>query len=47
MLRYTYIACHILIRSNKLQQYAGILFIHQQLNFLLNLEKFNFTLEYT
>jgi len=24
-----------------------IFFIHQQLHFLLNLEKFNFTLEYT
>jgi hypothetical protein len=24
-----------------------ILFIHQQMHFLLNLEKFNFTLEYT
>jgi len=28
-------------------QIDHILFIHQQLHFLLNLEKFNFTLEYT
>ena len=26
---------------------SNILFVHQQLHFLLNLEKFKFTLEYT